>query len=109
MDTSEEIKSKIRSYSLPLEQLNPPRISSDSIEDKKLIRPGEQIICIFGEQDSDITLEKATRCDSDFNAIYESVSKDQDLYIIEGLITIQDNDLYLTNIQIWDTYTKMEK
>lgn len=104
MENSNDIRNKICLYELPLTETNPPRIEPSISSYESLIRPGENVFCIFSETEGKISLEKIFRPDDNFQETYESTSKETDLYIVEGFITIKDNDVYLTNIKLWDVY-----
>ena len=108
MVTSTVIKNRICSYELPLSKTNPPRIDP-SLPSDSLIRPGESVFCIFSESEGDVNLKKIIRPDSDFQETYESTAKETNLYIVEGNITIEENDLYLSNLKIWDVFQVAEE
>lgn len=109
MVNSEKIKDEIHSYELDLKESNPPRLEPSDSSFESLIRPGENVFCIFSEESSELELEKLIRPESDFQNTYESTSKDKTLYIVEGFITIENNDVYLENIKIWDVFQRAEE
>lgn len=70
------------------------------------IREGERVYAVLVEENTEISLQSIACRECSARSIYESQSKDTQLYIVSGIIEpSQDKPMKLTRMQVLDEYS----
>jgi hypothetical protein len=106
-----DLVSKIEKTPLTVDEESPPRLSCGSIgHTEPIIRPGDVVFAIYSTHNESVELEKICCEFCDFQSVYESISKENTLYIVEGTVTSTSMfSAKLSNVFVWDVYKKSKE